>query len=441
MRLVHDEARAYLTRTRERFDVLQMSLIDTWAATGAGAFTLTENGLYTREGWRVFLRTLAPGGVFSVSRWYAPGAISETTRLLSLGVASLIDAGVRDPSQHLILASAGNVATLVISPAPFSSSDGATVERSRRKVWLRHPDQSVDAGGRRPSRACGPRHHLDEVNRAVEDPNFDFSPPTDARPFFFNMLKLGAALRHVPVPAAGIIEGNLAATSTLLALLGVTTVLVLAIIVCPLAVVGWPDIPAAVFGWSLSYFAAIGCGFMLIQIAFLQRFSVYLGHPTYTFSVILFLMILSAGAGSLLSERLALARYRSLQILALGIAAVVLVEARLLQPAIDGTIGWNLFGRTATVAAFVVPLACGLGVCFPIGIRLIGRHSQTVTAWMWGVNGAFGVLASIVAVMVSLWWGIGANMLVAAVLYGLLVVPIGRLGQSGTSVSSYTSRR
>ena len=142
-----------------------------------------------------------------------------------------------------------------------------------------------------------------------------------------------------------------------------------------------------------------------------------------------------------MSERLALTPCRSLQILALGIAAVVLVEARLLQPAIDGTIGWNLFGRTATVAAFVVPLACGLGVCFPIGIRLIGRHSQTVTAWMWGVNGAFGVLASIVAVMVSLWWGIDANMLVAAVLYGLLVVPIGRLGQSGTSVSSYTSRR
>jgi hypothetical protein len=80
------------------------------------------------------------------------------------------------------------------------------------------------------------------------------------------------------VPAAGIIEGNLAATSTLLALLGVTTVLVLAIIVCPLAVVGWPDIPGAVFGWSLSYFGAIGCGFMLIQIAFLQRFS-DLGHP------------------------------------------------------------------------------------------------------------------------------------------------------------------
>ncbi len=426
VRLVHDEARAYLTRTRERFDVLQMSLIDTWAATGAGAFTLTENGLYTREGWRVFLRTLAPGGVFSVSRWYAPGAVSETTRLLSLGVASLLDSSVDDPSAHIVLASAGNVATLLLSPAPFSSADRAAVEDAAGRYgfeilvspWTRAADARLGLVVRATT--------IQEVNRAVQDSNFDFSPPTDARPFFFNMLKLGAALRQVTVPAAGIIAGNLAATSTLQALLGIATLLVLAIIVCPLALVGWPDIPAAVFGWSLAYFAAIGGGFMLIQIAFLQRFSVYLGHPTYTFSVILFLMILSAGAGSLLSERVVLARLR-LQVLVLGIAAIVLAEARLLQPAMDGTIDWNLFGRTTIVAVFVVPLACGLGLCFPIGIRLIGRHSQGVTAWMWGVNGAFGVLASIVAVMVSLWWGIGANMLLAAVLYGLLVVPIGRL--------------
>ena len=92
--LVHDEARSFLTRAPGKYDVLQMSLIDTWAATGAGAFTLSENGLYTREGWQVFLRALTPTGVFSVSRWYDPEAASETTRLLSLGVASLMDFGV-----------------------------------------------------------------------------------------------------------------------------------------------------------------------------------------------------------------------------------------------------------------------------------------------------------------------------------------------------------
>ena len=99
--LVHDEARSFLTRAPARFDVLQMSLIDTWAATGAGAFTLSENGLYTREGWRVFLTALTPTGVFSVSRWFDPDAASETTRLLSLGVASLLDFGIANPREHV----------------------------------------------------------------------------------------------------------------------------------------------------------------------------------------------------------------------------------------------------------------------------------------------------------------------------------------------------
>ena len=95
VRLVHDEARSYLTRAGQRFDVLQMSLIDTWAATGAGAFTLSENGLYTREAWQVFLRSLTPTGVFSVSRWFDPGNASETTRLLALGVAALLETAMQ----------------------------------------------------------------------------------------------------------------------------------------------------------------------------------------------------------------------------------------------------------------------------------------------------------------------------------------------------------
>ena len=128
--LVHDEARAYLSRTPDRFDIIQMSLIDTWAATGAGAFTLSENGLYTREGWTILLERLTPRGVFSVSRWFSPSRSSETSRLLSLAVASLIDLGVSRPADHMVLASAGNVATLLLSPSPFSEGDRDAIARA-----------------------------------------------------------------------------------------------------------------------------------------------------------------------------------------------------------------------------------------------------------------------------------------------------------------------
>jgi hypothetical protein len=430
--LVNDEARSFLARAPGHFDVLQMSLIDTWASTGAGAFTLTENGLYTREGWRVFLHALTPSGILSVSRWYAPGALSETTRLLSLGVAALLDAGVDDPARHTILASAGRVATLMISRDAFTAADQAEVTKAAATFGFDLPvtpwSRPTDVRFRQVMAAKS----VAELDRAVENPTYDFTPPTDSRPFFFNMLTLRGALRGGAATSndGGIISGNLVATSTLLALLGVAVLLVLAIIGWPLAAVGRPQMPIGPFLWGLLYFSLIGCGFMFIQIPMLQRFSVYLGHPTYTFSIILFLMIVSAGIGSFLSERFAVRRIAALQLLALGIGVLVAVEAQLLQPAIARTMAWGLSSRTAVVALFVAPLALGLGCCFPIGMRLLHRHSQRVSAWMWGVNGACGVLASIVAVMVSLWLGIQVNLWIAAALYSLLVLPMRRLAAS-----------
>jgi hypothetical protein len=110
-----DEARSWFARTRQTFDVIQMSLIDTWAATGAGAFTLTENGLYTVEAWQRFLGRLNSGGLFTVSRWYAPGEMNQTGRLVSLAVATLLANGDAEPRRHLFLAAAGNVATLIVA--------------------------------------------------------------------------------------------------------------------------------------------------------------------------------------------------------------------------------------------------------------------------------------------------------------------------------------
>jgi hypothetical protein len=412
-----------LTRNTRPFDVLQMSLIDTWAATGAGAFTLSENGLYTREGWRVFLRALTPTGVFSVSRWFDPSTVSETTRLVALGVASLIDAGVARPREHLVLVTRERVATLLVSRAPFTADDRARLEDVSESLgldllvtpWAPSADARLDG--------IANAGTLDALSVATEDADFDFSPPSDSRPYFFNMLKPGAVLRPRGVSGAGIVTGNLLATSTLLGLSGIALILVLAIVLWPLVRLGLPDVPGPVFGASLAYFTIIGLGFMFVQIPFLQRFSVYLGHPTYTFSIVLFLMILAAGAGSYVSDRLALAG-RAARALPLVIAGAILIVTFLLQPVTEATIGGGLVTRTLVVALFIAPLAWFLGMCFPLGLRLAGRHSDTITAWMWGVNGAAGVMASIVAVMVSMWLGIDVSLWIAAALYAALVFPM-----------------
>lgn len=421
--LIHGEARSYLSRTDKRFDVLQMSLIDTWAATGAGAFTLSENGLYTLEGWKVFLSTLKPGGVFSVSRWFAPTATSETSRLLALATAALLDRGVSTPSDRMVMAARGSVATLMVSESPFSPDDRARLQAVADArgftlliaPWIASRDPWLERIVHSRSRA--------ELDAVTADPVFDYSPPTDERPFFFNTLKPASFHRAYTVPAGGVIFGNLRATWTLVALFGICTVLVAIIIVWPLARTGLPDMPLGSFVWSVTYFAIIGIGFMLIQIPFLQRFSVYLGHPTYTLVIILFSMIFFAGIGSFLSNRLPITEYPALLNLPIVIGAGVLAMTVIIQPLIDHTIHFGFAMRALLVVACIAPIAVLAGFCFPIGMSLVGRLSSHATAWMWGVNGACSVLASIGAVAISMWMGIHMNLVFAGVLYILLTIP------------------
>ena len=423
--LVHDEARSFLSRTAQRFDVLQMSLIDTWAATGAGAFTLTENGLYTIEAWRAFLNTLEPTGIFSVSRWFSPERVSETTRLVGLGMAALLDKGVAEPRQHLILLARKSIATLMLSPAPFTTGDAATIRQLAAdedftiviSPWTTPATEQMVSTVNARSRA--------ELDAALYDPDLDYLPPVDERPFFFNLLKLRSFARQRHLPYGGVLWGNIAATTTLAALAITASVLVLAIIVVPLLAVGAPARQIPGFAPAIVYFGTIGAGYMFIQIAYLQRFSVFLGHPTYTFAVILFSMILFTGIGSFFSDRLLLDRAGSRYwALPLAIAAVIAVQVATIGNVTAAATPQSLGVRSAVVLLYTGPLSLLLGCCFPIGMRLVNRGSNRAAAWMWGINGACGVLASIAAVVVSMSFGIDASLAAAAVMYAALIVPM-----------------
>ena len=158
-----------------------MSLIDTWAATGAGAFTLTENGLYTVEAWQRFLDRLNPGGVFTVSRWYAPGEVNETGRLVSLGVATLLAKGAAEPRRHLFLAAAGNVATLIVAKSPLSPVTLAALKdaaKANEFTVLLSPDGSAPSAMLEQIVSAPDRCTLDQATAGV---NLDLTAPTDAR--------------------------------------------------------------------------------------------------------------------------------------------------------------------------------------------------------------------------------------------------------------------
>jgi len=429
VRFIADEGRSWLARSRESFDVIQMSLVDTWAATGAGAFTLSENGLYTVDAWKVFISRLTSKGLLTVSRWYEPITPDETGRLISLAVATLLETGVREPRRHLFLAAQQRIATLVMSKSPFSAQDIDTLEKAAEV----YQHEVLITPSRAPKSSV-----LSRIVNAADAKSlyaftsslaFDLTPPTDERPFFFNQLPLSRPLQAfafvggvlaTTAEGGGVRRGNLVATVTLLILFLIALLLVIAALHIPLRS-AIKDVGARLVINGTIYFLLIGIGFMMIEIGLLQRMSIYLGHPVYSLSVLLFTLILSTGIGSFLTDNLHLnSRAR---IVAWGIVTGVYTVALAfcMGPAFTAFNDSTLAVRIALCVALIAPAGISLGFGFPTGMRLVSSIDTKPTPWFWGINGAAGVLASISAIVVSLALGITATLLTGAICYFLLI--------------------
>ena len=449
VRLIADEGRSWLARSRENFDVIQMSLVDTWAATGAGAFTLSENGLYTVDAWKIFWRRLSPRGVLTVSRWYEPAFPEETGRLVSLATATLMEMGVREPRRHLFLAAQGRIATLVLSKAPLPESDIDALE----KAATNYQHEILITPSRVPASAVLARivgaPSLAALSAYTGGLPFDLTPPTDARPFFFNQLPLSRPFEALAVArgalatnaqGGGVRQGNLVATATLVLLFFIALLLVTVVLLVPLRS-ALRDVGARQAIHGTLYFGLIGAGFMLIEIGLLQRMSIFLGHPVYSLSVLLSSLILSTGLGSFLSGRWPLESGRRLVIWSMASGLYAFALALFLGPVFAAFVDAELTPRIALCVGWIVPLGVLLGFGFPTGMRLIGAIDPKPTPWFWGINGAAGVLASIVAVVLSIALGISATLIGGALCYFSLIAPALALHQASLAAVSVKSAR
>ncbi len=422
--LIVDEGRSWFARSGETFDVIQMSLIDTWAATGAGAFTLSENGLYTVEAWQIFLRRLNPNGVFTVSRWYSPQVVAETGRMVSLAVAALMESGAKNPRDHIFLAASGKIATLIVSRSGFNVDELQSLKTVTRRLQFDRlivPDEKPTSDVLRNIVNARNRSELERYTRSLR---LDLTPPTDERPFFFNQLPLYAAAKVVAAvlsgQARGVSYGNIFATATLVMLFIIALGFVVAVILIPLRP-ALKDVGARLAGGGTAYFMLIGIGFMLIEIGFLQRFSVFLGHPIYSLSIVLFSLILSTGIGSLVSDYVGIENKARFTLWAIATGGYILAQVFWVPPLLLSLDSGSLGLRGLVSVAVILPAGVLMGYGFPTGMRFISAVDRRPTPWFWGINGASGVLASAVAVGCSIAYGIGTTLTLGAVCYFLLI--------------------
>jgi hypothetical protein len=415
VRFVNDEARSYLARTDRRFDIIQISLIDTWAATSAGAYALSENSLYTTDAWEEFFDSLDEGGVLSVSRWYSLADNErplEMYRTAALAAETLSERGVEDPRQHMLIykspeqeifGTTVSAGTLLVSPDPFTDADVARLGRDVERLDFEPvltPDATVDEVFADLAAADGPGAAVDRFDE-------DISAPTDNRPFFFQMADLGT------LASGDVFKDSMTTRPVLTLSLLALTVLLLAACCIALPLLlgrrgrssGEPGLATRGNVPFYTYFAGIGLGFLLVEVAQLQRLSIFLGHPTYALGVVLFSVLLFSGVGSMLSERVVPSERTMVRPLYV-LLGVVLVLGFLTPRIIEAADSFTTPMRILVAVLVLMPLGLLMGMPFSLGMRAAAARPGTPTAFLWGINGATSVCASVLGMVLALFLGI-----------------------------------
>ncbi len=421
VRLFVEDGRSFVRRSQEKYQVLQATLVDTWASTAAGAFALSENNLYTTDAFRDYLEHLTDDGLMAFTRWgFDPPR--ESLRLLSLARSALTELGESEPAKHVMVVREdaeklngwGSQDTVVIFRKPASGTD---ISRALAATANGHL-QRVYVPGEKQDNAFTQFLLSPEPDKFLADYPFDLSPVDDDRPFFFYTVQTRDLWKYFMSPGSAADSKINHALPLLIELLGVSvlaTVVILAL--PPLLLRARLPVAKGLRGFLL-YFLCLGAGYIMIQVALIQKFILFLGHPTYALTVIVFSMLVWSGLGSFYSRRLiGEAHRRRLIVTLIGVAAAVSVIAFAAAPISEFGVGWPLEAKILVTVCLIAPAAFLMGIPFPTGLTWLEARFPQAVRWAWALNAASSVLGSAAAIFLAIHIGLRATVLVGAGLY------------------------
>jgi hypothetical protein len=404
------DGRSILAARDTRYDQIHIGFTDTLSANSATAFALTENNLYTTEAFDEYFDHLRPDGILNVSRLYRLVG-DEALRATVLSLESLRKRGVAHPERNVVVLLGHDIlgelfGTVLARPRAWTAAE---LGRLRRLAGRDGVQIAMAPGGPYRLEWAG-LHAASSPTSFCESYRMDVCAPTDDKPFFFNMRRLGD-IGTAPPP------GYLYSVDpfrVLILTLGILAVLCAIGFVLPLLAVRRAGRPSA---GALSFFAFIGLGFLLLEVVLIQRFVLFLGFPTYALSVVLFALLVFTGLGALLAERLGGPARRVLVRALAAVTVLTAIAAFGLQPLLRALIDLPFPARVVVAVLLLAPAGVGMGMAMPIGLRrLVGLHPAGVP-WAWAVNGLTSVLASALAVAIAITAGFTVATLVACAFY------------------------
>jgi hypothetical protein len=424
-----EDGRSFVRRSNARYQVIQATLVDTWASTAAGAFALSENNLYTVDAFRDYLQHLTDDGVVAFTRWgFDPPR--ESLRLISLARQALSEIGENDAWRHVIVGRSGSVQgwgaqdTAIVSRKPLTAAD---CDRARALFAAAHMQAIYlpDSTARNPFYEL-----LHTADPAAYESNFvfDIRPVTDNRPFFFYTVQPRDLLTFLRTASHE--SADYKVNKAVPLLFGVAMISVFAtllIMLLPPLVLGTrlPRQPGVIK--FLLYFLFIGAGYILIEVALIQRFVLFLGHPTPALTVVIFSLLVSSGLGSAAAGRLSMDREGRL-IKVLGCVAMLAALVGLVLASVLTALVWLPLGLKAVITVVLIsPLGFAMGMPFPSGLRRLEHWHAPSVRWAWALNAAASVLGSVCALVSAIYLGLAETMIIGGLFYLAALAVVARV--------------
>ncbi|MFL6354716.1 MAG: hypothetical protein ACJ74Z_23090 [Bryobacteraceae bacterium] len=421
VKIVVEDGRSFIRRSDEHYQVLQATLVDTWASTAAGAFALSENNLYTTNAFTDYLSHLTSDGILAFTRWgFDPPR--ESLRLVSVAYAALTHLGQKDPAQNIMIVRENSKAlqgwgakdTILIGRNPFSPADISRVKSAAMTAAM----QVIYVPG---TTVKSPFRDLllsQDLSHFYEAYKFDVTPVTDDRPFFFFTVQPRDFWRFITHPSRETEDYKI--NSALPVLFGLVAISVLA----TLLILSLPPLLLrhrlpTVKGSKrpLLFFLFIGAGYILIEVALIQKFVLFLGHPTYALTVVIFSMLLSGGLGSFASKRLVHSDTGRLRRLLMLILAAVLALSAILPPITETAVSLPFPVKVLVSVALISPVGFAMGMPFPTGLTLLERVMPASVRWAWAINAASSVMGSATAIFLAIYLGLQFTLVIGGFFY------------------------
>jgi SAM-dependent methyltransferase len=422
------EARSFVSGSSEKYDLIQIPILESFTGSAAGLYALNENYLYTVEALQEYLKHLKPAGYLCMSRWLRLPP-RDTLKLFATTVQALRGLGIHAPENQLVMIRSWQSASLIVKGSSFTAGEIAKLKRfCRDRLFdlVYYPGMQEEEANRynvlaQPYFYGGAVSLLGkEAERFVERYKFNIQPATDDRPYFSNFFKWGTLPEIISLKGQGSMvlleSGYLILVLTLLQAVVASVVLIL------LPIIARPFTKPGKINWSrvrvIIYFFSIGLAFLFLEIAFIQKFILYLGHPLYAAAVVLAVVLVFAGMGSRFAQAKRFHVAWPVAIL-LIVGIVDLAVADVLFKGLSGLPG---FARVGVAVSMLGPLAFCMGIPFPLALTGVAEAAADLVPWAWAVNGCASVIAAVLATILAIHQGFTVVIVSALVLYAFAAV-------------------